>query len=292
MKRLSRSLVALCGLALMLAFTACDKDATRDDEQPTATPTSAPADDMAKKEAPSKEEPKMAEAAPVDHAKFDILLKKYVSPEGLVKYKEWKASADDLEALDAYLASVGAQDISGFDEKEKLAFWINGYNALAVKGILDAYPVDSVMKITGLEDGKFFKEPKYKIAKMELSLDQIENEKIRKDFAEPRIHFVLNCTALSCPKLRQNAITKDNLDAEMDAAAKDYIIKDTQVDKKKRTVSASKIFEWFKGDFEKDGGSVNEFLAKYMDDAKLASVTRKAKKISHHEYDWALNEAK
>ncbi|MBH24795.1 MAG: hypothetical protein CMH57_10150 [Myxococcales bacterium] len=286
---LRRALALLITLGLTLALSACqDTGATRADKTPTQ-PTSAPADKPTsapaeKPAAGSKETPPATDAASAfDHAAWDALLKKYVTEEGPVRYKDWKASADDMKALKAYTASIASADLSKLSKKQQLAFYINAYNAYTILAVLERYPIESVMKVDG-----FFKKINHQVAGEQMTLDTLENTKIREGFGEARIHFVVNCASASCPKLRRDAITPANMEAEMEAAAREYIQKETRVEG--GAVSTSEIFKWFKGDFDKAAGSVGEFLAKRLDGE--AATLAKAGKIKYHPYGWDLNEAR
>lgn len=217
----------------------------------------------------------------VDARPFDKLLKKYVDEAGAVDYKGWKASKEDGAALDAFVAAVGTAKVAG-DDKAKLAFYVNAYNAIVLDEILEEYPLASVMKVDG-----FFKTRKHKVAGKELTLDQLENEVIRKQFAEPRIHFVLVCGAKSCPPLRRKAATAANIEGLLESSAKRFIPRATKV--KDGAVTTSKLFEWFAGDFEKSDGSVAKYLARYVPKHKDAILADGAK-LAYSHYSWKLNE--
>jgi hypothetical protein len=280
-KPLLLTLIALLGLLI----AACDKGETRTDAMPASGADSAPKEaDKAPMADKAPAEPPAEYRAEPDHSALDALLKKFVTPEGGVKYADWKADADSLKALGDYVAWVEGADPSKMSDKQRLAFYINAYNATTLKAVLDRYPLKSVMDTQGFFDGI-----KHKVAGDSLTLNELEGEKIRKPFGEPRIHFVVNCASASCPILRRDALTEDNLEALMDEAAKAYVLQETKVDAAKKTVDTSKIFEWYKDDFTPAGG-VNAFLAKYLP-ADQAEVV-KAATVTTHEYGWSLNEAK
>lgn len=302
MPRLSSLLVLLTSAALLTV--GCQKDgggesgATNGATTGPSVATNQASAPMAPAETNGSVAPKEGtpdrgsiEDATFDHSAWDALLKQHVTEAGLVRYKAWKADAESMKQLDAYLKAVAEKDVAKLSSDSRLAFWINGYNALAIKGILDAYPVASVDKIAGLEGFQFFKKPVHTIGGLQLTLDQIENEKIRKDFQEPRIHFVLNCTAVSCPVIQRDALTKMNMDEVMERAARAYIQKETRVDTAARKVSTSQIFEWFRADFERDGQKLQDFLAEYLE-GDSAEITRTTTDLTFHPYVWDLNEAK
>ncbi len=85
----------------------------------------------------------------VDHTTFDYLLRKYVDQKGLVAYGKWKANPQDMHALDRYLIRLGCVDLSKQASKEaRLAFWINAYNAVTIRGLLDKYPTTTIRNHT------------------------------------------------------------------------------------------------------------------------------------------------
>ncbi len=280
---------------VMLATTACDKGETKDDKAPTTGASSAPADKPAdnKGSAPAADKPADGKAsAPADnkapaaadkpdHSKFNGLLQKFVTDKGLVKYKDWKGDAASVKALGEYVKWAADVDPSKWGDKDRLAFFINAYNANTIKAVLDNYPLKSVMDVKG-----FFDKLTYKVAGEELTLNDLEAKKIREPFKEPRIHFVVNCASASCPVIRNQALTAENAEELMEAGTKQYVLQETKV--KGKTIDTSKIFEWYADDFKVAGG-VNAFLAKYMPDQAKAI---KAGTVKAHEYGWTLNEAK
>ncbi len=229
-------------------------------------------------EAPTSRPIKIAKktADIVSHQDFDGLLKKFVDKEGQVDYKALKK---DRKVLDAYLAEIGAAKISGSDNA-KLAFYINAYNAIVIDTVLKN-KLRGVMKIKG-----FFKKKKHAVAGKKISLDALENKIIRPEFNDARIHFVLVCGAKSCPRLRQEAATEENVQTMMEAAAKEFIPLSTKVKGKK--VKTSQLFNWFKDDFVKAEGSVGAYLAKYLPEHAELLKSKKAK-IKFTNYSWKLN---
>lgn len=287
-------LCVIAALTVLVGAAACETAEIKDDEMPKA-PSSAPAE--APKDAPASAAAKGTQAgdkaggdkapaaASADHSKFDALLGKYVTAEGRVNYKGWKASADDMKALDEYVAWVETADASKMEKMDALAFWINGYNAITIQAVLARYPdFPGVLKVDG-----FFDKVKRKAGGAELTLNDLEKTKIREPYGEPRIHFVVNCASGSCPVILPKALTKDNLEASMEAAAKKYVLQETKLSADKKTVDTSHIFDWYADDFKPAGGP-NAFLAKYMPEADRDAV--KAAKLTFHDYDWTLNEAK
>ncbi|MEM6262070.1 MAG: DUF547 domain-containing protein [Bacteroidota bacterium] len=228
-------------------------------------------------------------AAPPSHAPFTKLLKQYVTADGWVKYKVWKNHPKDLDKLQAYcdtLSNDPPQD--SWTKNERLAYWINAYNAFTLKLILDNYPLNSIQDlhptikipmVSTVWHKKFFK-----IGGEDFNLDEIEHGILRKDFEEPRIHFAINCASYSCPQLRSEAFTADKLEAQLTDQAKRFINGELRNKVSQDKAELSKIFRWFKGDFTKQG-SLRAFINQYADQQMTEET-----KISYLEYDWSLNE--
>lgn len=223
----------------------------------------------------------------VSHKAFDELLQKYVDSDGLVNYKGIASERSKLKSYLQMLESNEPQD--SWTEDQKLAFWINAYNAFTIELILNHYPVKSIRDIGSKIKIPFVNTPwdiKFiKIGDKECDLNNIEHGIIRKEFDEPRIHFALVCAAVSCPKLQNKAYLPETLDAQLTDAAKDFL-SDTSKNEIKdpSKASLSKLFSWYRGDFTKKT-SLEEYISKYSDTqlANRASITFK-------DYDWALNE--
>lgn len=210
------------------------------------------------------------------HVGLDSLLQKYVSETGKVNYKGLKTSKKALDAYCRILTDNPVQE--SWSREEKLAYWINAYNAFTLKLIVDNYPTKTIMNFDG---GKTWDVKRIQLGDKKYSLNQIENNIIRPQFKDPRIHFAVNCAAKSCPPLWNRAYTAENLDAALEARAKAFIN-----DPKFNTISASKasvskIFDWYAADF----GDLKKYLNKYADTQLKASAA-----VTFKEYDWALNE--
>ena len=233
------------------------------DEEPEQSPTSAitPEPDI---------------PAPPSHEAWDALLRQYVSATGKVNYKGLLA---DKAKLQAYLDELAANPVrDSWSRDEKLAYWINAYNAFTVKLILGHYPIPSIMKI---HDGKPWDVKWIQLGDKAYSLNNIENDIIRPQFNEPRIHFAVNCAARSCPPLLNRAWTADNLNRYLDQQARSFINNPKYNEIGPETVEISKIFEWYAADF----GNIIDYLNKYSE-----TQVQEDAKVSYKEYDWGLNE--
>jgi len=237
-------------------------------------------------------------AAPdaVDHHAFTELLRTHVDAAGMVDYAGLKAQHD--EVLAPYLRQLAETDPANLSRDARLAFWINAYNALTLKLIVDHYPVESIKDITPAGGPSIPKlnAPWYvevgEVGGRMRTLDEIEHDIIRERFDEPRIHFALVCAAISCPRLRQEAYTADRLDAQLDDQARTFLhaTAKNQIPAGDETIRFSRIFQWFEGDFGDGTGDVQRFIAPYFTGNVRQKLQRAAYEVDYMDYDWSLNE--
>ena len=211
---------------------------------------------------------------------FNDLLQKHVSEIGIVDYKSFKADETKLDGYISYLEKTSPT--SSWSENKQKAFWINAYNAYTIKLILENYPIKSIMDIK--QKGKTaWKIPFAKVGGKTYTLDHIEHEILRKTLFDPKIHVGVNCASGSCPKLGNMAFTEENVEASLEKLMKEFINDTSRNKLSKKKVQISSIFDWFKGDFTKNG-SVIDYLNKYSD----FEINSNAK-TSYLKYDWSLN---
>lgn len=243
-----------------------------------------------------------AKTQPFSHDLLDGVLQTYVDELGAVDYAALKQARSPLDAYLEHLGNTSPHTNADLfpSPQHALAYWINAYNACVLRGVIDAYPVNSVADINGL-DG-FFRQAQYTIGGEQMTLDDIENKIIRPRYKDPRIHFAVNCAARSCPALGRSAMTGETLDAQLDEATRKALANPLHVrfDRATNTVHLSKIMEWFKEDFvdwiPRDKDAVPE-QATLLDYLKLYTQDKDAEylaahpniKITFSEYDWALN---
>ncbi len=219
-------------------------------------------------------------AVTVNHAAFDKLLKVNVSDKGTVDYK---AFVKDKATLESYIVSLTKINSSKLSKNEQTAFWINAYNALTIDQIVRNYPVASITKIAG---GKVWDQPlPFKFEGKTLTLNDIEKKiLLGGDLFDGRIHFAVNCAALSCPTLSNKAFTGGNVEEMLTKNTKAALSNPTFNKITEKTASISKLFDWYKADFVKAEGSVVKFINKYST-TKISDKT----KISYLDYNWSLN---
>ena len=229
-----------------------------------------------------------------DEARLDGLLNRYVNSEGLVDYTAWKADDADLSALHTFTDNLASFDPSSLSESERLAFWINAYNVFALREVLERYPVESIRPtdFLGIPERSFFTEEKHVVNGASYSLDGIENNVLRSEFSEPRIHFAIVCASTSCPELRAEAYTADKLEAQLSEQTRSFVNDPSRnsYDPATNTASVSKIFDWFGGDFTAVAASVPAYLTSYADKEATTVLESPELNVEYMSYDWGLND--
>ncbi len=209
---------------------------------------------------------------------FDTFLKNH-AVFGAVDYRALKENPAQLNAIVQKIASYPISDTSDTHRK---AFYINAYNILVIHQVVQNYPIKSPMDVDG-----FFKVVKFSIAGEDLTLDQIEFEKLLKEDVDPRIHFALACAAKGCPYLFEEAFTPEKLEEQLAFRAKQItgLANYVYVDEANRTVQVSKIFDWYQAQFL----TVSETLIDYINLYRTTKVNENYD-LSFGEYDWSLND--
>jgi hypothetical protein len=181
------------------------------------------------------------------------------------------------------IAQIAAFPVDNLKSREeKLAFYINAYNILAIKTVLDHWPVESIKDVGNLLN-PVWKRPVGNVGGNALSLDEIENDILRR-LGEPRIHMAIVCASKSCPDLHPEPYTAAKLNMQLDSASASYLNNPTKGLRVEGTaVRVSKIFDWFAGDFEQKGG-VEAFIRTYRPDLPQGLEIK-----ANLPYDWTLN---
>ena len=221
------------------------------------------------------------------HELFDQVLQKYVDSQGRVDYAGLKSDPGMLKSYLDLLAVNAPSDKATF--QTGLAFWINAYNALTIKGVVDNYPTTSVRKIKLF--GGFFSRIKFQVGGRSYTLDNIEHDIIRYKYGDPRIHFALVCASIGCPILERRAFVPKTLEGQLDNATAKFINNPEKVrlNRENRMLYLSKIFEWYAEDFEDTHDSVINFIAEYLPETDAAFLEKERVQLQYLEYDWSLN---
>ena len=223
------------------------------------------------------------------HTLFSELLAKYVD-DGVVDYAGFRRDSVFQQYLDL-LGSVNPDSLHSRDEQ--LALWINAYNAYTIKLIIDRMPLSSIRDISlGLP---FLFGP-WSIELADVggtvyTLNGIEHDIIREQFNDPRVHFALVCASKSCPKLRREAYEGSRLNTQLEDDVRRFLNNPmrNRFDVPAQTVFFSKIFDWYRSDFEKSEGSVTGFITPYLEGESRRLIEDPDCKIEYLPYDWTLN---
>lgn len=248
------------------------------------------------------------------HKNFDLLLKKHVI-NGWVDYQGILGEQVVFYEYLNYLAEVKSEVLNRWTREQKLAFWINSYNAFTIQAVIERYPItgrsliglffpqNSILQISGV-----WTRLKFTAGGQHLTLRQIEHDIIRKMFDEARIHFAIVCASRSCPALRSEAYRADILEHQLDGQEALFINdpeRGARWDAAKRRLYISKIFKWFKADFKKRvssndvsaqsqiaGNPLLAFIQPYLTNQQMkdALVDGPKIRVSYLSYDWRLND--
>lgn len=221
---------------------------------------------------------KTAAVAQPDYKSWDTFLKKYVSASGDVDYKSIKANKKELEAITKAFSETSV--LTSWSKNDQLAFWINAYNVFTIDLVVNHHPIKSIQNLDG---GKTWDVKRIAIGDKKYSLNNIENDIIRPQFKDARIHFAVNCAAKSCPPILNSAFFGKTLDEQLDAVTKKFISNTKYQNITSGKMTLSKIFDWYKVDF----GDIFTFINKYS-----TIKVNKNTAIVYKEYDWSLNEKK
>lgn len=225
---------------------------------------------------PPKEIKDLSSKEKFNHSRWNAILQEYVTEKGQVNYKAIKNNPGELHVyIDALSENLPNDD---WPKADKLAYWINAYNALTVDLIIRNYPTNSIKDIKDP-----WKQRLWQLGKKWYNLDEIEHQIIRK-MGEPRIHFALVCAAISCPKLYNKAFTAQHLESDLSKLTREFLADNSKNTISESELKLSKIFSWFAKDFKQEG-SLIDFLNLYTE----VEISDKAKKRFNN-YNWDLNE--
>lgn len=228
----------------------------------------------------------------------------FTRPDGRLDYARLRASAEWAEAAGRAgpLHSVSLGDLGG--RADRLAFWINVYNAMVFHGIVALGVRRTVWEVRG-----FFGRVAYRIGGFTLSADDVEHGILRGNArhgflrrhrfgprdprlaltvhpVDPRVHFAITCGAQSCPPI--GVYRAAALDQQLDLAARNFLNQEVALDEAGR-VTCSRILEWYAEDFEAAGG-LAPVLLRYLDAGPVREAVSTRARVCdrYRRYDWAL----
>ncbi len=233
------------------------------------------------------------------HLLFTQILNDYVI-NGLVNYAKLK----DDKRLDKYLEQLeNINPDNLLTDEDKLAFWINAYNAYTLKFIVEEYPVESINDLHwgGLYLGSVlgttvWDDEKIIINGTSLSLNNIEHDIVRKKFNEERVHFALACASLGCPPLRSEAFEGYKLNEQLQDQGMKFFNDETKnkFDLIKRRAYLSKILDWYDDDFGSSEKEILLYVSQFIDEKIALDMKKNTSlwEINYLSYDWDLNDLK
>ncbi len=229
----------------------------------------------------------------IAHPRWSELLGRYVDAQGNVDYAGWKNSPSDVRQLDEYLDELSRLDPdAASDSACRLAYWINAYNAVTIRGIIREYPTTSIQNHVHYGWGyNIWRDLKLKVCGSHWSLGQMEHDILRQ-FDEPAIHFAIVCASRGCPRLRQAAYTAERLTEQLDENATAFFADSTKCSfaTEHNTISLSRILQWYAGDFGATPDEQLQQIARWLPADIRAAATAKNVRIVFLDYDWSLNE--
>lgn len=231
--------------------------------------------------------------ATVDHAAWSQFIRQYrrMGADGIARLDYGAVTPEDRAVLDAYVDGLAALAVASLNRDEQLAYWVNLYNALTVRLVLDHYPLKSIRDIGALPSwlgGGPWKQELVTVDGVQLTLDDIEHRILRPIWRDPRIHYVVNCASLGCPDLPAQALTALNAETVLDQGARTYVNHPRGATVQDGRLTVSSIYVWFKADFGASDDGVIAHLKRYAD-PPLRSQLDTVDTISDDTYDWSLN---
>jgi hypothetical protein len=232
------------------------------------------------------------------HQAWDALLKKHVvlldgAKASQVRYAEMAQARPALKNYLESLSRVSEADFNAWTKAEQMAFLINAYNAYTVEKILTRYPNIRSIWDFGKFFGNPFKDEFFSLLGRKMSLDRIEHETLRKNYREPRVHYAVNCASVGCPMLREEAYVAERLDRQLEEQAGRFLSDRSRNRVRDGRLEVSKIFDWFKEDFEPRERYFAQHSKILSDDPGQQRLVADGRaRLSFLDYDWSLNDSR
>ena len=226
------------------------------------------------------------------HAAWGALLERHVvvvegGKASRVNYAGMAAQRGELKRYLETLSATPRGEFDGWSRAERMAFLINAYNAFTVEKILVRYPDIRSIWDYGKLFGNPFKDEFFPLLGRRASLDWIEHDTLRKAYRDPRLHYVLNCASIGCPMLRAEPYVAARLETQLEDQARRFLSDASRNRYRDARLEVSKIFDWYKEDFEPR----SEYFARYADLLGADAAAVRAARITFLDYDWALNDS-
>jgi hypothetical protein len=226
------------------------------------------------------------------HAAWGELLERHVvvlegGKASRVRYAGMAADRAQLKRYVDALSATPRAEFDGWSRAEQMAFLINAYNAFMVEKILGRYPEIRSVWDYGKLFGNPFKDDFFSLLGRRATLDWIEQDTLRKTYRDARVHYALNCASIGCPMLRAEPYVAARLEAQLEDQARRFLSDSSRNRYREGRLEVSKIFDWYKEDFEPR----NAYFARYAELLGADAGAVSAARITFLEYDWALNDS-
>jgi len=254
--------------------------------------------------------------AEFDYSDYRKVLRDNVDDLGLVNYRKLKALPSNLNSFLDSISNLRYQDYEKWNDEQKIAFWINSYNAITLKIVIDNYPIKpswltalryrkkSVRHIAGM-----WNKIKFPVLGKEMTLDDIEHGILRKNFNEPRFHMALVCAAKGCPQLNNEPFTGKMLNSQLNDQSDKFVNNwwKVQIIPDKKLVRLSAIFKWYGDDFvdkyrlpsaantelgrfKQNRIATLNFISQYLNKNEADYILSGKYRVEYIIYDWTINE--
>jgi Protein of unknown function, DUF547 len=232
----------------------------------------------------------------IDHLDWEAFLTRYlrIGADGVHRVAYGQVTAANRMRLDDYIARLAAVPIGTYDRAEQMAYWINLYNALVVRLVVDHYPIASIRDV-GSRSGKPggggpWADKLVEIEGMPLSLNDITHRILRPIWHDPRVHYALACGAVGCPNLQPEPFDAAQLERQLNEVAMAYINDPRCITIGEDRLGLSSMYRWYRDDFGATDRDVINHLMAYAEPG-LAMRLQRFDKISEDGFDWRLNDA-
>jgi hypothetical protein len=226
---------------------------------------------------------------------YDRMLHEYVDGQGngTVDYVALRRNRGELDRILAFVAQAGPTTRPELypTENHRKAFYVAAYNATVWRNVIDRPAIQNI------DDNKisFFYTTRFVIDGHETNLLDLETDRVRHVFHDPRLHFALNCASGGCPRLPNEAFVPDRIEAQLEREAHRFCneTRNVELSAADHKVTLSHIFDWYAGDFSEyeqahghaDGDRIT-FINRYRD--ANAQVPRDYR-VEFRDYDWTIN---
>lgn len=230
-----------------------------------------------------------------DHRIWDELVSRYQRHDG--RRFDYAGLKKEEGRFDSYLESLSRADLAALSGVELEAFFINAYNAFTIRSVLDHVTEEGTYEIESIRDiDDVFGRKVHAVGGFRLSLDDIEHGILRPTFRDPRIHFAVNCASISCPPVPVHAFTGEEVEGELEAAARSALSNPDYATVESGDLLLTKILDWYGSDFinpdyRGSEKTVAAFVRKYANDEvrRFLDEQKRDVAVRFRDYDWRLN---